>query len=386
MRAGLAALVIGYVLSQFYRAFLAVLSQILASDLGATAADLGRATGLWYLTFAAMQIPVGWALDRYGPRMTTALPLMIGGAGGAAIFAAAQNPGDVQMAMALIGFGCAPVLMASYYIFARSYPPAMFATLAALVVAGGSAGNILGSIPLAWLVEAVGWRQSLWGLAVVTLVAAAAIALMVQNPPRHKDAHLGGSVLTLLANPALWALLPIMSLNYVLIASLRGLWVGPFLAEQHGLGAQGIGWAALLLGIAAILGTALYGPLDRRFGTRKWVIVTGNLISGVLLMALALWPSAPLGLAMGLMALAILFGSSFALCLALGRAFAPPHLVGRSVALMNMFSIGGAGLIQYLSAWVHGASSGSWTVLFSFFALPLIAAALIACFAEDRLD
>lgn len=386
MRAGLAALIIGYVLSQFYRAFLAVLSQTLQADLGATAGDLSRATGLWYLTFAAMQIPIGWALDRFGPRLTAALPLLSGGAVGAAVFATAQSPFDLQLAMALIGFGCAPVLMASYYIFARSYPPAMFATLAGLVVAGGSAGNILGSIPLAYLVEWTGWRQSLWGLCAVTLLVGAAILSFVQNPPRHADAHLGGSVLTILANPALWALLPIMSLNYVLFASMRGLWVGPFLGEMHGMSAQGIGWAALLLGLAAILGTALYGPLDRRFGSRKWVIIIGNLLSGGMLALLALWPTAPLPIAVGLMVLAIFFGCSFAMCLAWGKAFAPPHLTGRAVALMNMFSIGGAGLVQYLSGSVHAASGGSWTVLFLFFALPLMGAALIAMLAEDRLD
>ena len=57
-------LVLGYVLSQFYRAFLAVLTPALEADLGATSGDLAFASGLWFLTFAIMQIPVGEALDR----------------------------------------------------------------------------------------------------------------------------------------------------------------------------------------------------------------------------------------------------------------------------------------------------------------------------------
>ncbi len=68
MRAGIAALILAYVLSQFYRAFLAVLSPVLKADLGLTADDLAAASGLWFLAFALMQIPVGEALDRIGPR------------------------------------------------------------------------------------------------------------------------------------------------------------------------------------------------------------------------------------------------------------------------------------------------------------------------------
>ncbi len=42
MKAGLVVLCLGYVLSQFFRAFLAVLSVDLGRDIGATAEDLVR--------------------------------------------------------------------------------------------------------------------------------------------------------------------------------------------------------------------------------------------------------------------------------------------------------------------------------------------------------
>ena len=67
MRIGLALLCFAYVLSQFYRTFLAVLTGPLAEDIGAGPEDLALASGLWFLVFAAMQVPVGSALDRVGP-------------------------------------------------------------------------------------------------------------------------------------------------------------------------------------------------------------------------------------------------------------------------------------------------------------------------------
>ena len=83
MRFGIFILVIAYVLSQFYRAFLAVLSPFLGAELGAMPEDLALSSGLWFMTFAVMQVPVGAALDAIGPRRTAAWLLGVAGGGGA---------------------------------------------------------------------------------------------------------------------------------------------------------------------------------------------------------------------------------------------------------------------------------------------------------------
>ena len=71
--AGIAALALAYVLSQFYRSFLAVLTPALSAELGVTKADLSLASGVWFLAFAVSQFAIGVALDRFGPRRTAAV-------------------------------------------------------------------------------------------------------------------------------------------------------------------------------------------------------------------------------------------------------------------------------------------------------------------------
>ncbi len=114
MRNTLITLTLAYVLSQFYRAFLAVLAAPLTlnSEIGATSAQLSSASGYRFLAFAMMQIPVGWALDTLGPKRTTAALLAIGAGGGAMIFAMASAPWQIGLAVAMIGMGCSPALMA----------------------------------------------------------------------------------------------------------------------------------------------------------------------------------------------------------------------------------------------------------------------------------
>ncbi len=394
MNPGIATLVLAYVLSQFYRAFLAVMTPVLSADLGATAEDLSRASGLWFLVFALMQLPVGWALDHLGPRRTAAWLLALGGGGGAALFAAASSPGHVQAAMVLIGIGCSPVLMASYYIFARLYSPRVFATLAGAVIGIGALGNIAGSLPMAWAVEALGWRATMGGLAALTLAVAGGLLVWVQDPPRaaHPEGR-KGSVLDLLRIPALWAILPLMFVNYAAPAGLRGLWAGPFLKDVYGLDASGIGAVTLAMGLAMVVGNFAYGPLDRIFHTRKWVIFAGNMAGVACLFALWAAPAAGIGRTTALLAAIGLFGSSFPMIVAHARSFFAPHLVGRGVTLINMFGIGGVGLFQFASGTVFSAAkegatspAAPYQAVFLFFAVPTLIGCLLYLLARDRLD
>jgi predicted MFS family arabinose efflux permease len=392
MRLGLVLLCAGYILSQFFRAFLAVLTRVLERDIGAGPEDLAFASGLWFLTFAIAQIPVGIALDRVGPRITAAVLLAVGGGGGAALFALATTPLHISLAMALIGIGCAPLLMASYFIFARMYSPAMFATLGALMIGVGSLGNLAGTVPLAWAIVALGWRETIGALAVLSLILSVGILLTVKDPPRI-DGSQKGSLLDLLKMPALWLIFPLLMVNYAPAAGLRGLWVGPYLADVHGATEALIGTATLAMGVAMVLGAFAYGPLDRILGTRKWVIFGGNAICALALIGLAMWPQASLVSGVILFAVIGFFGMSFPMIMAHGRSFVPPHLAGRGITFMNLVSIGGVGVMQVATGPLYRSVAGldvpmtqPYAVLFGFFALLLVLGLVVYLFCRDRLD
>src|SRR5262245_54447047 len=57
-----------FFLSYLFRTINALISSELSSELALDAADLGFLTSVYFLTFAALQLPIGIWLDRYGPR------------------------------------------------------------------------------------------------------------------------------------------------------------------------------------------------------------------------------------------------------------------------------------------------------------------------------
>src|SRR5690606_1518291 len=118
------------------------------------------------------------------PRRTASLLLGLGGAGGAVLFVSASTGPTAIIAMTLVGIGCAPVLMASVFIFARSYSPAKLAILTSWLVAFGSAGNVIGAAPLASGADLLGWRVVMLGLGAATLLIAIGVLLFVRDPER----------------------------------------------------------------------------------------------------------------------------------------------------------------------------------------------------------
>lgn len=391
MKLGLTFVVLGYVLSQFYRAFLAVLAPMLESDIGVGPDVLSKAAGFWFVAFALMQFPVGWALDTIGPKRTSSVLLGICGAGGAALFGFAQGPMAIYGAMILIGIGCAPVLMAGYYIFARMFAPAAFATLAGATLGAGSFGNLASSLPLAWAAEAFGWRGTMFGLTGATLLVALALAVFLRDPPpvERTKAEGRGSFVDLIKISMLWPVFAMMIVNYAPAAGLRGVWAGPYFGDVFGMDAGGIGRATLIMGCAMIAGAFLYGPVDRILGRRKALIASGN---GMVFLCLIVFISVPglsSGAATALLAGIGFFGATYPLLISQARDHCPPHLLGRGVTLMNFFGIGGAGIMQFATGRIFDGQAGrvieaQYGAVFLTFAIVLGAGLSIYLLARPR--
>lgn len=387
MKVGIAALVLAYVLSQFYRAFLAVMSPVLTADLGVTAADLASASGWLFLAFAAMQIPIGVWLDRVGPRLTTGVLLALAAAG-AVLFSQATGAMQIKLAMTLIGIGCAPVLMASYFIFARQFSAAAFSTLAALTLGVGTLGNVASSLPLSWAVAAFGWRETVLGIAAITGAVALVILLLVRDPERLEGSRTG-SFLELLKMPVLWPILIMMMVCYAPIAGLRGLWIGPYFADVQGADQLGIGEISLWMGLAMVAGNFAYGPLDRWLGRPKLVVVVGNAVTLACLFGLWWFAAAPAAVATALLIAVGFFGASFPIVLAHGLSFVPPHLTGRGVTLLNFFGIAPIGIAQIVTGRLHAAAppthaAAPYEAVFLFFAVTTAIGLAVYLLSRDR--
>jgi predicted MFS family arabinose efflux permease len=354
-------LLLPFLLSQFFRAFLAVVLGDLVRDLNLGPADLGTMSAAWFWAFAIVQLPLGFALDHAGPRRTLALT-MISAVAGAAWLGLAHSRFEAIGAMALIGIGCSPMLMAAYYVLARLYDLRRFAMMSSLLLGFGSLGDPLSATPLALAITAFGWRATMGAIAAITAASAALVWLLLRDPP---ELAAGPPRLSFLAGiaevariHALWRILPLTLVGYGVVIALRGLWIAPFLQDVHGFDAAQRGHAALVMGLAGGFGALAYGPISRWLGGPKPAALGGTLITAAALVGLSLVGDRSPRLAVGLLAVVGFFGITYALIMAHGRSFMPTHLLGRGVTFMNFVFMGGGGLVQSVSGrYVQWASS-----------------------------
>ena len=384
MYVGIATLCIAYILSQFFRSFLAVLSSVLANDIGAQPDDLAYALGLLFLVFAVMQIPVGWGLDRFGPRIVSSILLLIGGGGGAFLFASAQNSSHINLSMALLGVGCSPILMASYYIFARNYSPKIFATLAATFLGIGSLGTLIGASPLTYFVDILGWRDAVELIGIFTIFISLFLLLTVKNPDiKYESSISSGGFWSILRSKDILLIAPIAIICYAPVAGLRGIWLGPYFEKKFEASIDEIGTIGLIMSLGMIFGTFFYGPLDRIFKTRKWIVLIGNFICLLSVAALSFLPELSYNFAIISFALVGFFGMSFPVVVAHGRSFVPLELSGRGVTLMNLFAIGGVGVLQALSGLVF-ERTGDFGAVFSVYFILILIGLIVYFWSKDN--
>lgn len=390
-----------YVLSQFFRSFLAVIAPELAADIGLDAVQLGAVSAAWFIAFALAQFPVGWALDRIGPRRTVPAGMLFAVAG-CLVFGAASNTTAAMAAMSLIGLGCAPVYMGALYYFGRTYDARYFALLSSWLLGIGSAGNLLAATPLALAVSTIGWRAMFMAMAGITLAAAALVAACIKDPPalpgqpdpneasatRPQSAL--GAFMEVVRIRQLWPLLPLALVGYATVAVERGLWVGPYLTDVYALDPVARGNAALVMAIAMSLGAIAYGPMDQWFGTRKWVVATGTALTAAGFLTLYAIPRPDLLVAQSALAILGAAGLTYGVLMAHARSFLPAHLLGRGITAINFLMIGGAGLLQIVSGPLvaHWQAKGLpvpvvYANLHGLFGVLLIAAGLIYLASKD---
>ena len=111
----------------------------MTAEFGLNAGDLGLLTSVYYLTFAAAQIPIGILLDRYGPGLIQST-VMVAAALGAALFAVSDNFWLLLGGRALIGLGVAASLTAGLKALVLWFPSERVPLLNGLTIMLGGLG------------------------------------------------------------------------------------------------------------------------------------------------------------------------------------------------------------------------------------------------------
>jgi MFS family permease len=261
---------VGYFLSQWFRSVNAVVSADLIRELSLDAWTVGLLTSSYFLAFSIGQIPVGVALDRFGPRRTESL-LLLFAAAGALVFATSDGALGLMLGRGLIGLGVSACLMASFHAFMLWAPSARVPFLNGAVMAVGALGALSATAPVEWALSFVTWRELFAALAVVTLGVALFLYLQAMDPEAHRTASLRevsrglGQVFT---SRIFWSVAPLSITHQGTYLAVQSLWAGPWLRDVAGLPRADVANHLFTLALSMAVGFLGIGYVAERMGRR----------------------------------------------------------------------------------------------------------------------
>ena len=338
----------GYYLSYLFRSINALISGQLTSDLALGAADLGLLTSVYFLTFAAAQIPIGVLLDRHGPRRIQSALLLIAAAG-AALFGMAEGFVPLVVARAMIGLGVAAALMAGLKAIVLWFPRERVALVNSYLIMLGALGAVTATAPAERLVDWTGWRGLFELLAAATAACAVVIYFVVPEPVSvaSSESSAPASLKTVYSDPRFWRLAPISATCVGSAWALQGLWAAPWLTDVEGLDRPSLIMRLFVMAVALSFGALLLGTIADRM--RRRGIALQALLAAIAMLFIAaqltLILRLPLPSCLSWSVVAAV-GAGTVLSYAIVADYFPKELAGRANAALNVFHLGWAFVFQ----------------------------------------
>jgi predicted MFS family arabinose efflux permease len=354
-----AALTSIFAMSQAYRTLPAIVANAIEAEFHLSAQAIGFFAGAFHLSFGLMQLFVGVALDRYGPKWTVCVFFSLA-VFGAILCAAAPNFAVLNAGQILLGIGSAPAFLAVLLFTAHAYPPNRFTSISGYAMSFGGLGMLATATPLAFVVQTWSWRATFVLLAIGSVVALAATFLLVRDrapPPEAKSERLAEAfkqAALLFKAPQSAGILVLGAITYSSLLALRGLWIVPLFVQRHHFTLVQTGNVVLILSVAMLFSPMIFGRIDPGIRWRRQVIIAGALVSALLILILG-WATPRSS------------GADIALTLAIGlisgfiilqyadvRASYAPDVAGRALAIFTMAMFLGVALAQWLTGMVAG--------------------------------
>ena len=345
----------GYFLSCLLRAITATLSPILTSEFELMAADLGLLAGGYFLGFASMQIPLGYLLDKFGPKKIVSSFLLIAFIGTIS-FALANSFSGLLISRILIGVGVSACLMApltGYRIwFAENQQQRANSWM--LMIA--SLGFLSSTLPIQLLLPAFGWRWIFGGIAALILISIFLMLAFIPKWDHQKNESLDnqtskGSLADVWKNKFFISVIPMGLFNYGGLMAIQTLWAGPWMVRVAGYtpieSATGLFWINITMLISFFLwGYFLPKITNLGFSALK-ILKLGLPVSFLIMLMIII-----LGSKAGAFYITLFILSSIFLSVtqpAVGLSFAS-HLAGKALTSFNLLIFLGTFIMQ----WVMG--------------------------------
>jgi len=339
---------LGHFLSSLMRTVNATLAPQLVAALQLTPGQLGLLTSAFFFAFALVQLPVGMALDRWGPARVQ-LPMLLLAGIGALAFAGGQNFTQLLVARAVIGVGLGGCFMSAVKAISTWIAPARLPSVQGYLIAVGGLGAASATLPVRLALHYMDWRGLFLWLAAAAMATGLLIRLLAPAQPSAPRAPLPmlAAMREVYRHPAFREAAALVLVPHTVFFGVQGLWIGRWLSDVARFNEQAVAYL-LYLGMASIIFGAIAVGMVTEWAGRYGVRPISVAAAGV-----ALFIAVQIGFvcdwAPSYQLLSVLFtlvGTVTGIEYAIVAQSLPGALTGRAATCLNLLIFLGAFAVQ----------------------------------------
>uniref|UniRef100_UPI0001B0257C MFS transporter n=1 Tax=Legionella drancourtii TaxID=168933 RepID=UPI0001B0257C len=377
-----------------------VMAESMMKTFGVTGEGFGFISAFYFYAYAPTQLPAGVLYDRYGPRklMTFAIILC---ALGSAFFASTDSVFTACIGRFLIGIGSAFSFIGVLVLLSRWFPPYYFAILAGIAQLMSSVGAMFGEVPLAYLIQGVGWRNASFILSVIGFILAAFFWLYIrdyphqqnQTAPQHYLRDEWKRLVAVCKHAHTWIIGSYAFAIWTPIAVFAALWGVPYLQEKFQISVVAASGLCSMIWIGIGVGSPLLGWLSDKIESRRIALILSAALGLIATLTLLYLPGLTYGWTPFVLFVLGLGAGGQTVSFAVVKENNAPELVGTASGFNNLsVLIGGAifqplvgYILQHTNSWhvvngVHVYSTQSYQIALLVMPLCFLASLLIAGF------
>ena len=339
---------LGHYLSSLLRNVNAVLASQLVGALALTPGQLGLLTSAFFFAFALVQLPVGIALDRYGPRRVQ-LAMLFVAAGGALLFACGTGFTSLLVARAVMGCGLGGCFMAAVKAVSAWIAPNRLPSVHGYLIAVGGMGAASATMPVRAALGYTDWRGLFILLAALVACTGLLIALLYPKDDGRPASR--GPLLPALREiwraPNFRAVASLVLIPHAVFFGVQGLWIGRWLLDVAHYPDEAVAYM-LYLGMAAVVFGAIAVGMITEWAGRRGMPPLDVAAAGITFFVLV-QAAFVIGWRPSFQVLSVLFtlvGTVTGIEYAIVAQSMPRELTGRAATFLNLLIFIGAFLVQ----------------------------------------
>lgn len=315
----------------------------LMRDFGVNAVALGGLAASFYYAYIVMQLPVGVMMDRFGPRVLLSIMAALC-ALSSYIFATADGVWMAQVGRFILGFASAFAFVGALKLASIWFPPSRIGLLAGLTQALGMLGAAVGEAPMSYLVQHVGWRETVLIVGAIFALLSLTMLLVIRDrEATHaidtSESHLLAGLKHVLKNKFSWYNALLAGLLFSPTAALGELWGVSYIKATHGLSEHSAAFAVGCMFIGWAIAGPFVGALSDKLGRRKPVMIASAMLCLLFLCLVLFVPGLPAWLVYLLFLAFGMSNTGVGIAYAAATEINPRAISGASLAFANMMSI-----------------------------------------------